>query len=279
MTAPKGDSMKRTVCFIIIISVLALLASCGPANEAETEEQTSVYVLSDTVPPETDPASDTSSLPPTDSDPDDGMSETYADGITFKYPETWSDKVTAEVYEDRIEYKYGDIPLFDILIDSEEGDLVGTVKGDIYRTISVVVHEPEEPNEEVYAMQEDLNSVIDCLKNDYDFAEGKTVSELNEDLYEIESPAGYLHYPAKWKNQTVVVSDAEKVSFSTTDGVALFDIVFAECDGSLIGSYDGTPVYLVMYPVTTDEQYAMQEDVNVIIDELMKDEAFARAGA
>ena len=42
----------------------------------------------------------------------------------------------------------------------------------------------------------------------------------------------------------------------------------------LLGTYKDTPIYIVDYPVETDEQAAMQEDVNVILQYLMEDPKF-----
>ena len=82
-----------------------------------------------------------------------------------------------------------------------------------------------------------------------------------------------MKYPAKWQDKVEISVSDEGVKFSAS-GVPLFDLVFAEGDGFLLGTYNGTPIYIVDYPVETEEMLAMQEDVNVILQYLIEDSNF-----
>ena len=76
-----------------------------------------------------------------------------------------------------------------------------------------------------------------------------------------------------WKDKIDTEVTDGGVVFST-DGAPLFELVFSEGKGSLLGVYDGTPVYVIYHEAKTDEQKAMLEDVNVILQNLMKDKKF-----
>ena len=54
----------------------------------------------------------------------------------MKYPLKWKDLVTVEVADDSVCFSYGDIKLFDLLFDSDEGYLLGTYDGTQIKIIS-----------------------------------------------------------------------------------------------------------------------------------------------
>ena len=58
------------------------------------------------------------------------------------------------------------------------------------------------------------------------------------------------------------------------NGDKVFDLRFENCDGYLLGTYKNTPIYIVEYKAKNDDQVAMQQDVNVIINNLSKDKNF-----
>ena len=113
---------------------------------------------------------------------------------------------------------------------------------------------------------------------------------LEEKGYKIKTDFGTLYYPKKWKNQIRIEesdSDVYSVKFYATINenkeVHIFDIVFGKTKGVLLGSLDGTNVYLVYsensYEETCNEKelntiYEMQDDVNYIIGMLKKDNRF-----
>ena len=88
--------------------------------------------------------------------------------------------------------------------------------------------------------------------------------------FEIVTPVVTLKYPSRWKEKVQVEVLEKRVRFSTA-GVPLFDLVFEECDGYLLGTYQETPIYMVEYPVETEEQAAMQAGVNTILQHVVMD--------
>ncbi|MBR6051869.1 MAG: hypothetical protein IKP68_11815, partial [Clostridia bacterium] len=82
-----------------------------------------------------------------------------------------------------------------------------------------------------------------------------------------------MKYPAKWKDKVTVTVTSDRVAF-VNNGTPLFDLVFSDEEGYLLGTYSGTPISIVDYHVTTDEQVAMQKDVNVILGFLFNDPNF-----
>lgn len=113
---------------------------------------------------------------------------------------------------------------------------------------------------------------------------------LEEDGSMIECPEVNLYYPEKWKNQMrveQVEGDIHTVQFFGTvkgkNEVHIFDIVFGETEGILLGTLNEKEIYLVYADPVLDESwtedekneiYAMQEDANYIIGMLEKEEGF-----
>lgn len=91
--------------------------------------------------------------------------------------------------------------------------------------------------------------------------------------FQIKTSVVTLVYPQKWENKLNIEVTKDTVKFVNKE-TPIFDIVFKECDGYLLGTYKKTPVYIVEHPVYNDEQALMVEDVNVILQNLMKDENF-----
>ena len=91
--------------------------------------------------------------------------------------------------------------------------------------------------------------------------------------YDIKTKVTTLKYAAAWKDKVKTTVTDNKVSF-TVDDKPIFDIVFEKCDGYLLGTYKDTPIYIVEYAVEGDEQAQMVEDINVILENLLKDENF-----
>lgn len=93
------------------------------------------------------------------------------------------------------------------------------------------------------------------------------------DTYDIKTKVTTLKYAAEWKDKVKTTVTDTKVSFKV-DNTPIFDIVFEKCDGYLLGTYKGTPIYIVEYPVEGYEQARMVEDINVILENLLKDKNF-----
>jgi len=190
-------------------------------------------------------------------------------GVKLICPSDWEGKVDAQLSDDEVTFTAGDEKLFTLLFNrADEGSLLGVVCGEENTSISVVEYDLPVEESELLSLREGLDVILQHLAEDYDF-----VADEHAAVYQIETPLVTLRYPLKWKDRVTVDVSTEKVSFSD-NGTALFDIVFSECDGDLLGTYNGTPIYLVGYTVETQDQLDMQEDVNVILDYLSKDEAF-----
>ena len=102
----------------------------------------------------------------------------------------------------------------------------------------------------------------------------KTKTETEStDTYDIKTKVTTLKYSAEWKDKVKTTVTDNKVSFKV-DNKPIFDIVFEKCDGYLLGTYKGTPIYIVEYPVEGYEQARMVEDINVILENLLKDKNF-----
>ena len=121
--------------------------------------------------------------------------------------------------------------------------------------------------------------IIGCGKSDKSTdktsSEKTTSSEVVDSsaTYDIKTDVTTFKYAEVWKDKVETDVTDKKVSF-TQDGTPVFDLVFEECDGYLLGTYSGTPIYIIEYPVETDEQAQMIEDINVILENLLKDENF-----
>ena len=104
-------------------------------------------------------------------------------------------------------------------------------------------------------------------------SESQNAAQETEAVFDIDTRIVTMKYPAKWREDVQIDVSDDGVRFSN-NGTALFDLLFHECDGYLLGSYNGTPIYIIDYPVDDAEQANMQEDVNVILQYLMDDPSF-----
>lgn len=121
--------------------------------------------------------------------------------------------------------------------------------------------------------QELPDAVEQTEEKDYDFRINELVAEENTATMDIEGTPIPIKYPKKWETAVQTEITEDRVKFSN-NGTPLFDLVFTECDGYLLGTYKDTPIYIVDYEASADEQLAMQEDVNVILKYLMNDPDF-----
>lgn len=194
-------------------------------------------------------------------------------GLTLKYPLKWQDKVSVTTSENRVCFAYGDTKLFDLTFNTDEGDILGTVEGEEYTVIRMVSYSFETENQELYAMQEDVNVILQNLMNDYTFVVGEALEKEDNSTFGIKTSVVTMKYPTKWQEKVQIEVTDNGVKFSN-NGTPLFDLMFVECNGYLLGTYNGTPIYIVDYKVENDEQAIMQEDVNVILQHLMEDKNF-----
>ncbi len=174
----------------------------------------------------------------------------------MKYPAKWKDKVTVTKSSDKVSFANGNTFLFEILFDSNEGNLLGTIlleDKNVVLTVKFGTLDKTSPDyEQNCACQEDINVILQNLQEDYEFAVGERIEYEDNSTFDIVTPVVTMKYPAKWKDKVTVTVTSDRVSFVN----------------------DGTPISIVDYPVTTDEQAAMQEDVNVILGFLFNDPNF-----
>ncbi len=205
--------------------------------------------------------------------------DTYAieaGGLVLKYPAKWKDKVEVTLSDNRASFTRGDDKLFDILFNSDKGNVLGTVKGDNYTVVSVVDYKTDKADAELTEMVNDINVIINNLSKDYDFAVGERIVDTDSSVFDIKTSVTTLKFPSKWKDKVKVDVTDDGVKFSSGD-TKVFDIMFVEGDGYLLGKYNDTPVYVIDYPVKEQEQMEMQAGINVILSNLREDSNFKEA--
>lgn len=216
--------------------------------------------------------------------------ETYiieTKNVDMKYPKRWEDKVSIEnPKENCIRFVADGIAIFDIFLNSDEGEVLGTLnKPEVNLVLSVKMYELDSENENYndhLIMQEDINVILENLGKDYNFVVGSVVDLENNEVFEIETKYVNLHYPIKWREKISVDVNGEKVCFSS-NGVVLFEIMFNANVGDLLGTYNNVKINLICYDIEqknlSDKEYleliAMQEDLNVILEKLCEDENFS----
>lgn len=170
--------------------------------------------------------------------------------------------------------------LFTLVFNGAGDILLGTLVSDGQNTVirmNVPELDPEHENYEHDSLYQDgVNTVIRFLDENNDFHAGALLETANVELMDIETPLMTLKYPAKWR-QIVQIDVLDNCVKFSNEGTPLFDLLFVECDGYLLGMYKDMPVYLIDYLAETDEQLTMQEDVNVILQNLMRDSNFVAA--
>lgn len=85
---------------------------------------------------------------------------------TLYYPQKWEKKVKATVDGDTVHFVQGDTKLFDICFGSDKGALLGTYDG-----ASVTVVEYKTKTDEQALMIEDINVILEHLREDPKFSE------------------------------------------------------------------------------------------------------------
>lgn len=203
--------------------------------------------------------------------------------VKLRYPKENKDKVKIDGVKKHkstdaftVSFTADKKQLFDLSFNKNEkkGDVLGTLVLDEGNVVVYIKTYALDPNDvEHIALQESLNVIIEALISDYGFVTGEIVEQEDNSVFEIKTDLVTLYYPNKWKDKVTVKVDGKTVSFMA-DKRKIFDLCFEKCDGYLLGTYDGTPIYMVEYKAENDDEIAMQQDVNVIIEYLSKDEKF-----
>ena len=129
--------------------------------------------------------------------------------------------------------------------------------------------------------QEGVNTILQHLMKDNKFVINEIIEYDDPTTFDIPTKTVTLKYPNKWKEKVVVDVRDDIVKFSYKEE-KLFDIVFEECDGYLLGTYNSTPIYVIFYSFDKSKYneeekkalYGMTEDVDVILQALIKDSNF-----
>ena len=255
------------------------LTDTAPVTSEEASQQATA---AETAEPPTEPASEeTESAPETTEEVFDANA-TFPIDLGFavlQYPQKWKNSVTVSGAGrhqpgDRftVSFAAGGRELFALHFNGEEGDILGTILGEVYTTVRVTSASGLEDEDEI-EMQEDVNVILEHLRADYSFAVGKILKDTGDSVFWFDTPIGALCYPTKWQDRITIDITDTVISFS--DGnTPVFELVLLETEGYLLGTYDGKPVYLYEYAVTDEDQSAMQDDVNVILQKLMEDPKF-----
>lgn len=167
------------------------------------------------------------------------------------------------------------------------GMLIGGVL-EVFLSVTVLNKQSERMSTDIAVEQQELEGNVfeDDIVDTSD-------EEVPEEGFVIETPVVDLNYPEKWKDQVRVEQlegDLYTVRFfAILEGKEeqhIFDVVFGKTDGLLLGTLEQTEIYLVYNEIAFDESwseeesneiYAMQEDVNCIIEMLQKEEGFVAA--
>lgn len=272
--------------FAGIILAMILLAGCtvnpdnpeGTTRGAPPEPTLPVITGSvpDTVPSvpasETDPAR--TETEPTDVTGNPDEITVSVRGIVLKYPAKWLDVLTIETEEDAVHFSSLDVPLFDLFFDGR-GKTLGTLQSKDSLRVGLEMFTQDQEDLRISSMRDDVNYILDNLRADYGFVVAKEDPSDAGDVFPIETSVVTLYYPAKWKDSVEIEVKEDSVLFSA-EGTKLFELVFRESEGYYLGSYNETPIWLRTYELSDDTHFAMQEDVNVIVEHLLKDERFIK---
>jgi hypothetical protein len=144
---------------LVIVLILSAILMFGCASEKE--------------PPASEPsATPSATVQTTSPEPDVPVFDIKTRVCVMKYPLKWKDLVTVEVADDSVCFSYGDIKLFDLLFDSDEGYLLGTYDGTQIKIISYDFDKDSLSEDEYFnccAMQEDVNVILQYWLSDKNF--------------------------------------------------------------------------------------------------------------
>lgn len=262
MIESERDIMKKLLATLLLcLMVFSIMTGCTNNQTSATPDETDDVVL-ETEAPVT-------------------LYEIKTDYATLKFPEKYKDDVDINIEKEpyTVSFLSDDTLLFTLGFNGGEGDVIGTLvsnSGNMVVRVNLPVLDTKASNyDKLSEIQEQLSVILTSLRKDYQFVDGQVTGE-KEEVYQIETSTVPLYYPVKWKDKVTVTSSGNTVRFSSSDK-PLFDIVFGEGDGIVVGSYNGTEVKIVDYPLEDEEMKNMQEDVNVILTHLQEEDGFVLA--
>lgn len=86
--------------------------------------------------------------------------------VTLFYPQKWQDKVTVKTDDNKVRFSYGELKLFDVCFNTNEGSVIGTYKDTAVSFVSYDVSEKQlspEEIDDITEMQADINVLINHL--------------------------------------------------------------------------------------------------------------------
>lgn len=285
--------MKKTIIFTLALLCAFLLSACG-ANPAGDQTTAAVPTL-ETLAGDgsvTDPAiltepdgmeTSEEAGAPTESKPEGEdfvtISTPYADlRLPASFDKAVSHEETGnEPYVITFKSRTDETELFSIIFNGTGEYLVGTLMGEEKNTVVHANTNDLDQNDQNYESnlfyQEQLYLILGYLAEDYNLVPEEAIDDEDPTDFEIQTSLVTLYYPSRWKEKVEIEVLDNGVKFSAA-GTPLFDLMFEECDGYLLGTYQETPIYMVEYPVETEEQAAMQAGVNTILQHLTEDPSF-----
>lgn len=252
--------MKKCLSVVLWLLLFVFLVGCG-AQKGESSVSTTAPLPSES----TQLAS---------AGNENGTFVIEAAGLKLQYPQRWQGLASIDADTNSATFSSGQEKLFTLFFNCpDKGNVLGTVCGD--ENVVITVLDYDVSGDDAVSMQEDVNVILQHLMEDYDFVAGEAIVKESSDVFAIQTSVATLYYPAKWQDVVKVTVSDTKVSF-TYGSESLFDLMFTETEnGFLLGTYKGTPIYVVDYKVSSDEASAMQEDVNVILHYLIEDANFS----
>lgn len=285
--------MKKVIAITLVLLCAFLLSACG-ANPAGDQTTAAVPTL-ETLAGDgsvTDPAiltepdgmeTSEEAGTPTESKPEGEdfvtISTPYADlRLPASFDKAVSHEETGnEPYVITFKSRTDETELFSIIFNGTGEYLVGTLMGEEKNTVVHANTNDLDQNDQNYESnlfyQEQLYLILGYLAEDYNLVPEEAIDDEDPTDFEIQTSLVTLYYPSRWKEKVEIEVLDNGVKFSAA-GTPLFDLMFEECDGYMLGSYEGTPIYMVEYPVETEEQAAMQAGVNTILQHLTEDPSF-----
>lgn len=285
--------MKKVIAITLALLCAFLLSACG-ANPAGDQTTAAVPTL-ETLAGDgsvTDPAiltepdgmeTSEEAGAPTESKPEGEdfvtISTPYADlRLPASFDKAVSHEETGnEPYVITFKSRTDETELFSIIFNGTGEYLVGTLMGEEKNTVVHANTNDLDQNDQNYESnlfyQEQLYLILGYLAEDYNLVPEEAIDDEDPTDFEIQTSLVTLYYPSRWKEKVEIEVLDNGVKFSAA-GTPLFDLMFEECDGYLLGTYQETPIYMVEYPVETEEQAAMQAGVNTILQHLTEDPSF-----
>lgn len=198
------------------------------------------------------------------------LSKSIADNVFYDITHTSPYTLSFKAKRDGTE-------LFSFVFNGDGDSIVGTIVGENNNTVvylnTAKLDADSENYNEYLSYQMGINDITNALTELDNFVFGEVVEWEDAGNFEIKTSVVTLKYPNKWKNKVDIVISEDVVKFSYYN-VNLFDIYFKEVEnGSLIGLYENTPIYVVSYSPDNDllnekqmdEYTSMQYGINVII--------------